>query len=34
MIYKEFNKNEFYLFMNGKIIYKKWLVTNASIVFY
>jgi hypothetical protein len=34
MIYKELIENEFYLFMNGKLIYKKWLKTNFSTVFY
>ncbi|MBW8523962.1 hypothetical protein K0U91_01805 [Chryseobacterium chendengshani] len=32
-----FNKvtkdNEFYLYMNGKLIYKKWLLTGVSKVF-
>jgi hypothetical protein len=26
-------ETEFYLFMNGKLIYKRWLETGQSIVF-
>ena len=33
-IFKEVTKNnEFYLYMNGKLIYKKWLLTGQSKVF-
>jgi len=34
MIYKKETKdNELYVYMNGKLIYKKWLSTGQSIVF-
>ncbi|APU97138.1 MULTISPECIES: hypothetical protein [Sphingobacterium] len=33
MIFKDFSENELYLFMNGKLIYKRWLDTGVSKVF-
>lgn len=30
---KETKDNELYIFMNGKLIYKKWLLTGESKVF-
>ncbi len=30
---KETKDNELYIFMNGKLIYKKWLLTGKSKVF-
>jgi hypothetical protein len=33
MIIKEIINNEFYLYMNGKLIYKKWLNQSRSVVF-
>lgn len=34
MIFKEITKDdELYVYMNGKLIYKKWLKTGASKVF-
>lgn len=32
-IYKEIKGNEFYLWINGNLVYKKWLDTGASKVF-
>ena len=33
MIYKQIIDNQLYLFMNGKLIYKKWLNTGQSLIF-
>lgn len=33
LIHKEIKGNELYLYMNGKLIYKRWLDTGASKVF-
>lgn len=33
MIFKNFSENELYLFINGKLIYKRWLDTGVSKVF-
>ncbi len=33
MIVKYVDDNQLYLFMNGKLIYKKWLLTGQSFVF-
>lgn len=33
LIYKEIKDHELYLYMNGKLIYKRWLDTGASKVF-
>ena len=33
MIYKQIIDNQLYLFMNGKLIYKKWFYTGQSLVF-
>jgi len=33
LIHKEIRDNELYLYMNGKLIYKKWLDTGVSKVF-
>ena len=33
MIYKQIIDNQLYLFMNGKLIYKKCLNTGQSLVF-
>ncbi len=34
MVFKEVNKdNELYVYMDGKLIYKKWLNTGQSKVF-
>ncbi|MDR2274901.1 MAG: hypothetical protein LBF27_28590 [Sphingobacterium sp.] len=33
MIFKDFSENELYLFMNGKLIYKRWLDSGVSKVF-
>jgi len=33
MIFKDFSENELYLFMNGKLIYKRWLDSGESKVF-
>ena len=33
MIYKEVKGNELYIYMNGKLIYKRWLKENKGIVF-
>ncbi len=30
---KETRDNELYVYMNGKLIYKKWLATGQSMVF-
>ena len=32
-IFKEVIDNQFYLWMNGKLIYKRWLRTGQSMVF-
>lgn len=32
-IFKTINNNELYLYMNGNLIYKRWLVTGYSKVF-
>jgi len=32
-IYKEITEDEFYLYLNGKLIYKKWFKTGFSYVF-
>lgn len=33
MIWKEIVGQELYVFFNGRLIYKKWLSTGASLVF-
>lgn len=33
LIHKEIKGNELYLYMNGKLVYKRWLDTGASKVF-
>ena len=33
MFTKILTKTEFYLYYNGKLIYKKWLNTNTSKIF-
>ena len=33
MFTKILTKTEFYLYFKGKLIYKKWLTTNASRIF-
>lgn len=33
MIFKDFSENELCIFMNGKLIYKRWLDTGVSKVF-
>jgi hypothetical protein len=33
MIFKDFSENELCMFMNGKLIYKRWLDTGESKVF-
>lgn len=33
MIQKSIIDNQLYLYMNGKLIYKRWLLTGQSIVF-
>ena len=30
---KEIKENQLYVYMNGKLIYKKWLATGQSMVF-
>ena len=32
-IYKEIKDNQIYLYMNGQLIYKRWLDTGQSLVF-
>ncbi len=32
-IHKETNPNELYVYMNGSLLYKKWLKTTQSLVF-
>ena len=33
MWYKEIIQNQLFLFYNGKLIYKKWLNRNRSVIF-
>lgn len=33
MIYKEIINDQLYLYMNGSLIYKRWLKTGQSLVF-
>ena len=33
MIHKTIIDNQLYLYMNGKLIYKRWLLTGQSYVF-
>jgi len=33
MIYKKIQDDELYLYMNGKLIYKRWIKTGVSKVF-
>lgn len=33
MVYKEIIGNELYVWMNGKLLYKRWLKTGQSLVF-
>ena len=33
MWHKEIVQNQFFLFYNGKLIFKKWLKNNRSVIF-
>lgn len=32
-VYKEIINDQFYLYMNGRLVYKRWLKTGQSLVF-